>query len=193
MNVSGFEIGDLVTLPNWHEYLPVVDVDTYKIKVQQNDAVSWYDTRDLKFTKKEVTVNEETKGDAFEIGDIVWCLVYGKGEVISVTDRDDPRFPVLVRFLVGEEITYKQTGEFYYTCKRTLFFSEPKIEASVTRPFVPMLKGKKVLIQYNGGSYFAEPTLITGETLTHISSDEDLWLKKDVQAIYEVSSENLVK
>lgn len=134
----------------------------------------------------------ETKADDFKTGDVVWCLVFGKGKVGDIL-KDDLTYPIEVLFDNGGANWYTKEGSFSEEGNRTLFFSEPKIEASITRPFVPTLVGKRVVIQYKDGSYFAEHAVVTGETSTHISSDDDLWPKKDIEAIYEVSSENLLK
>lgn len=134
----------------------------------------------------------ETKADDFKVGDVVYCVMYGRGVVEEVCNSAD-MLGVAVSFDKGDFNWYTKDGRYNIELNRTLFFSEPKIEASVTRPFVPTLVGKTVVIQYRGGSYFADPAMITGETSTHISSDEDLWLKRDIEAIYEVSSENLLK
>lgn len=189
MNVSGFEIGDLVILPTWHEYLPVVDVHTYKIKLQEDDAVAWYDTRDFEFTKKEVDVNEQTKADEFKIGDVVWCAMYGRGIVEEACNTKD-MLGVGVSFDSGEFNWYTKDGKYNTNLSRTLFFSEPKIEASVTRPFVPTLVGKTVMVREYG--CYLQSFVVEWENLDSFGDELHSCLKVNCE-VYEVSSENLLK
>ena len=101
-------------------------------------------------------VQNEVQKDEFRVGDTVWCLMRGKGKVVMVlTARELQHCPVVVDFpktvnpVTGEEYSnrhsYSKDGKWSQDFNRTLFFSEPKIEASVTRPFVPTLIGKDVL------------------------------------------------
>lgn len=134
----------------------------------------------------------ETKADDFKVGDIVYCVMYGRGVVEEVCNSAD-MLGVAVSFDKGDFNWYTKDGRYNIELNRTLFFSEPKIEASVTRPFVPTLVGKRVVLRYKDGSYFAEHAVLNEETSTQISSDADRWFKDEIQAIYEVSSENLLK
>ena len=136
-----------------------------------------------------VQVQNEVKQDEFRVGDVVWCLLYGKGVIKSVDDQDNSEFPILVAFESGEEFTYKPTGEFNYKSKRILFFSEPKIEASVTRPFVPTLVGKRVAVRQKG--CHTVMLNITFET-PDIFGDDEGGFDKSLVEVYEVSSENLL-
>lgn len=195
---DNFQVGDWVTTEYWCEYLEIVEIEGRRIKIQEEDCTAWYDTHDHNFTKKGDVMKTEVKAtnavaDEFQVGDIVWCLVYGEGEVTSVDDKTDTDFPILVLFKNGKEISYKVNGEFFYTAKRTLFFSEPKVEASVTRPFVPTLVGKRVAVQYYDKTWTESPVVITAETEDQLfTKDGDTW-KSDLIAVYEVSPENLLK
>ena len=138
-------------------------------------------------------VQNEVKQDEFRVGDVVWCLHYGKG-VVSNTES----------FI---EVDYGWTAELYtpegvhvatqeimpdgYSL-RTLFFSEPKIEASVTRPFVPTLVGKRVVVQYFDETWIRHPVEVTAETEEEIFTKNGSVYKYDIVKIYEVSSENLL-
>lgn len=68
------------------------------------------------------------KKDEFKIGDVVYCIIYGKGVVESTDGNGD--YPIAVMF--NEEIrkTYTKNGEYYKQCNRTLFFEEVKIPYS---------------------------------------------------------------
>ena len=140
-----------------------------------------------------VQVQNEVKQDEFRVGDVVWCLHYGKG-VVSNTES----------FI---EVDYGWTAELYtpegvhvatqeimpdgYSL-RTLFFSEPKIEASVTRPFVPTLVGKRVVVVPK-----FDPRLFTvfkeDSERIYVTEEGHYWDKDKIDELYEVKSENLLK
>ena len=134
--------------------------------------------------------NTEVKPDDFRVGDVVWCILHGKGEVIYIK-HPVATYLVEVCFEGGDTFWYTKDGRWYQDFNRTLFFSEPKIEASATRPFVSTLIGKNVVVD----------TLCCGqivgrvfeETLMQIKLDGGYRPMKDLcTAIYEVSSENLL-
>lgn len=79
----------------------------------------------------------------FEVGQEVWDVVFGKGEVVTVADDNYTDFPVIVRFENdGREESYTKEGKLFY-CKRTLFFSEPVVTAELfppKKPFKSVLK-----------------------------------------------------
>lgn len=92
-------------------------------------------------------MDEQQKTD-FQVGDTVWCVVYGKGAVVRIN-------PVKVRFFNRSfDITYTADGRFDSKLPRSLFFSEPKIDAQTTRPFVPTLVDEWLLIITNNGQCY---------------------------------------
>ena len=137
-------------------------------------------------------VQNEVKQDEFRVGDVVWCLHYGKG-VVSNTES----------FI---EVDYGWTAELYtpegvhvatqeimpdgYSL-RTLFFSEPKIEASVTRPFVPTLAGKRVVVVHPSAVRLLTIFKEDKERI-YVTEEGHYWDKDKIAEIYEVSSENLL-
>lgn len=130
------------------------------------------------------------KPDEFRVGDVVWCLLHGKGEVTYVR-HPVVTYPVDVCFENGDTFWYTQDGRYSEEFNRTLFFSEPKIEASVTRPFVSTLIGKNVVVEtLNRGRIAGR---VFEETPTQIKLDGGYILLKDLcKAVYEVSSENIL-
>ena len=137
-------------------------------------------------------VQNEVKQDEFRVGDVVWCLGYGKGVITKILELPyDYTFPVEVDFESVGNIRYTLDGKIDECAQRTLFFSEPKIEASVTRPFVPTLVGKRVVVQYCDGAWH-KPVVVTAETEEEIFTKNGSDYKSDVIAIHEVSSENLL-
>ena len=133
-------------------------------------------------------VQNEVKQDEFRVGDVVWDTVYGKGKVVFL---DDDAQPVKVVYDSGDFNWYTQSGKMSpEMSNRTLFFSEPKIEASVTRPFVPTLVGKRVVLRQKG--CYDVVMNITFETQDVFGDDEGIFDKSLVE-VYEVSLENLLK
>ena len=86
-------------------------------------------------TNNSSNTSNQIKPDEFRVGDAVYCVLYGKGEVTYISD-DKSTYPIEVQLTNGEVIRYTLDGKYSEDFRRTLFFSEPKIEASVTRPFV---------------------------------------------------------
>ena len=134
-------------------------------------------------------VQNEVKQDEFRVGDVVWDTVYGKGKVVFL---DDDAQPVKVVYDAGDHNWYTLDGKLYEMSNRTLFFSEPKIEASVTRTFVPTLVGKRVVVVHT--SEVRLLTIFKEDKERIYVTEEGHYLDKDkIAEIYEVSSENLLK
>ena len=137
-----------------------------------------------------VQVQNEVKQDEFRVGDVVWCLHYGKG-VVSNTEsfiEVDYGWTAELYTPEGVHVATQETMPDGYSL-RTLFFSEPKIKASVTRPFVPTLVGKRVVVK-EVACYdvcikieFEDQEAFGGE---------GYHFHKDLVEVYEVSSENLL-
>ena len=137
--------------------------------------------------------SNQGKPDEFRVGDIVWCLIYGKGKVSSLMGSPECyTYPVGVCFENGDGNWYTLDGKLDEAGNRTLFFSEPKIEASVTRPFVPTLVGKRVVVLYFDETWTRHPVVVTAETEEEIFTKNGSDYKFDIVEIYEVSSENLL-
>ena len=129
----------------------------------------------------------KVKQDGFRVGDVVWDTAYGKGKVVFL---DDDAKPVKVVYDSSSYYWYTRDGKLSPEMNRTLFFSEPKIEASVTRPFVPTLVGKRVVVRQKG--CYDVVLNITFETQDVFGDDEGIFYKSLVE-VYEVSLENLLK
>lgn len=98
---------------------------------------------DYRFKLKE-DIKVEKKECLFKEGQVVWDVVYGKGFVSSV--EEDDFFPVKVEFDAGGFESYTLQGSFYERGTRTLYFSEPKIEAATEPVFEPTLKKGDVVV-----------------------------------------------
>jgi len=129
--------------------------------------------------------------DQFKVGDKVWCLMFGEGQVVSINDTN-PHYPIGAKFESGFH-TYSRSGKLLEKGARSLFFSKPKIEAATQRPFVPTLNGKFVVVI----PYRLDYGYLVG---TVHDEDEDCFFldtghkirKTDVVRIQEISKENLL-
>lgn len=126
----------------------------------------------------------EVKVDDFRVGDVVWCVLHGKGEVTYIESSGQTTYPVEVCFDEGDSVWYTQDGRYIEEFTRTLF-SEPKI----TRPFVSTLVGKKVVVlEY---ACYPQVFVVTWEDESMFGNDEYKCIKSN-STVYEVSSENLL-
>lgn len=135
-------------------------------------------------------VQNEVKQDEFRVGDVVWCLHYGKG-VVSNTEsfiEVDYGWTAELYTPEGVHVDIQETMPDGYSL-RTLFFSEPKIEASVTRPFVPTLVGKRVVVKEV--ACYDVCIKIEFENQEAFGG-EGYHFRKALVEVYEVSSENLL-
>lgn len=132
----------------------------------------------------------ETKADEFKVGDTVYCVLWGKGKVTYVEYVDEnAHYPVEVNFERIVPMWYTLDGKYSDDYPRTLFFSEPKIEASVTRPFVPTLVGKRVVVQETDRRDVV--IIVTWEDQDSFGNFNYMF-SKDKGVVFEVSSENLL-
>ena len=116
---------------------------------------------------------KKTKGDCmFKVGQEVWCLIYGNGKVVAV-DQDDI-YPVTVEFDNADSQYYTRDGTYYVDCNRTLFFSEPKIEA---QEFPSKYAGKTVFLVNPCGSH--GPFKITKEDADYMYTQGPRFYKED--------------
>ena len=79
-------------------------------------------------------VQEES---AFTVGQQVWCVIFGEGVVSRLTDGP---FPVVVKFLTGEEEPYTSTGHFFRRVGNQSLFPYPvkvsRDESVATKPSI---------------------------------------------------------
>lgn len=106
----------------------------------------------LELVKENESMNTETQ---FQVGDTVWCILNGRGKVISIDNHGD--YSIEVGFGNYNVETYTQDGKFYtFNVNRSLYFSEPKIEGETTRPFQPKLIGKSVVVKSALGNWIGK-------------------------------------
>ena len=143
-------------------------------------------------------VQNEVQKDEFRVGDVVWCLLNGEGQVISTEKNQWRYFNIEVQFKrldKDETWFYTEDGKINEGQNRALFFSEPKVEASVTRPFVPTLVGKRVVVVPKFDREVSRLFTVFKEDSERIYVTEEghYWDKDKIDELYEVQSENLLK
>ena len=168
--------------------------DTQSKKTEYSSHLVDFTEQDLekgiKVTIGENMADKEQTPDEFKVGDVVWDVIYGKGKVTACDHLGDATYPFEVVFDNGYEFWYTEDGKFGKDVPRTLFFSEPKIEASVKRLFTPTLEGKTVVVYTADGPVVGK---VFEETITHILLDTGYsFLKGILYGIYELSSTNLL-
>ena len=140
-------------------------------------------------------VQNEVKRDEFRVGDVVWCLHYGKGVVSNTESFIEVDYGWTAELYTPEGVhvaTQERMPDGYSL--RTLFFSEPKVEASVTRPFVPTLVGKRVVVVPKFDREVSRLFTVFKEDSERIYVTEEghYWDKDKIDELYEVQSENLL-
>lgn len=102
----------------------------------------------------------------FKVGQKVWCLCHGKGVVVDIAE---PMVHHAIRADFDNSTEWYTTdGRLFSDGNRTLFFSEPKIEALESPPFVPTLIGKTILLRSNtGGKDYVVEVLEETESLLY--------------------------
>ena len=103
----------------------------------------------------------------FEVGQRVWCAMFGEGVVARIGHKSD-RFPVVVNFGVPIERCYSFDGKYMqlYDTQQTLFPHPIEIVKKVTKPYINwahVADKYKFLAQDSTGVawlYSKEPTLV---------------------------------
>lgn len=159
-----------------------------------NGTSCWHTVSNLEFL--EEAPSKEEKAIPWEVGQVVWDVVEGKG-VVTRVGCDIALFPVKVEFDDGDYDYYTAEGKSEETDKiRRLYFSEPKIIAETMppkKPFVPKLKeGDKVLIKDKQG-LFGEGTVRVVhkecDDRVYISKDGNYFMKHDIASLQVLGEE----
>lgn len=165
-----------------------VKVYYLKIRVMNESGVKgWYTASHFKL-KEEVKV--EKKECLFKEGQVVWDLRNGRGVVKEIVD--DERYPVIVKFDLkdteGYEVTdcYTTDGRFAITQNiRSLYFSEPKIEAATEPLFEPVLKQGDVVIAVDNDGW-SEVLNVKQELEEQVRNDQGTYFYKEAFTFYRV-------
>ena len=87
----------------------------------------------------------------FKVGDKVWCVAHGEGEVVRI--QMDSKMPVRVQFNVEAGWRcYFPGGSMVEGGPRCLFFSLPEVKGDIVRPYPSKIVGKLVEIEVRGTS-----------------------------------------
>lgn len=127
---------------------------------------------------------QESQEIKWEVGQTVWCILFGKGTVICVDDPDC--YPVAVNFGGDADEYYTLDGAYALGGKRALFFSEPKVEAELYPPFVPAFSKGDIAVLVLRGSFSQPPitVVVQKETETVLLADTGTAYNKKVYDIY---------
>lgn len=145
--------------------------------VDESGRMDWYAASHFKLKEGAKVEKEEC---LFKKGQVVWDVVKGSG-VIGRVDTEATRcigaMPVIVVFDSGEQRDYSYEGVSNFPVapafvgKRTLFFSEPKIEAATEPVFEPVLeKGEWVVLSDNTAQAIVK---VVSETSTELFYEGD--------------------
>ena len=167
-----FKVGDIVEITEESSatgMLDFIDGKGYTVEavdytkntvmlLNESWIARWYHYAHFKL-KEESKV--EKKECLFKEGQVVWDVVYGKGVVDEIADNLN--YPVVVCFS-DEIMAYTADGRTFETRGRTLYFSEPKIEAATEPLFEPVLKNGDVVVAIDNNEQCSNLVLtVTGE------------------------------
>lgn len=174
------------------EEFTVEDTDgIYAVQINQSGKSMTYNSIHLEHVKEETMNTNEEQSINWEVGQEVWCLLRGKGQVNQVAESS-----ISVWFNNFGAWAYTKDGEFSVDSKypRTLFFSEPKIEAELfppKKPFVPILKkGDKVVLTDGIADYVTEVVREEEHTLYYKTEDGVVtFVKKSAVKVHKLGEE----
>lgn len=129
--------------------------------------------------------------DSFQVNDEVWCCARGDGVVTDISSLPGNNYPITVQFSEEHCDYYTAKGQLHREGPRCLFFTMPTLSGGTTRPFVPKLIGKRVVVQ----------TFLGRDTHGAIEDEAPDWIrvgnitfaKDDIEKLYEVSEKNLLE
>ena len=173
-----FKVGDIVEITEESSATGMLDfVDGKGYTVEAVDVTKnavmllneswvgdWYHCAHFKLKEKSKV---EKKECLFKEGQVVWDVVYGKGVVDEIADNLN--YPVVVCFS-DEIMAYTADGRTFETRGRTLYFSEPKIEAATEPLFEPTLKAGMIVVALDKETSRFCPMVVREETEEHVTS-----------------------
>lgn len=182
-------------------YYPSVVVEEEEcLKFQTGNGLTdwmWAKVSEVEFLEESSKEEETSSAIDWEVGQVVWDVVYGEGRVTHLHSAGS--FPVAVDFGHAKRLyTLQGVIESYpwQKVQRTLFFSEPVITAELfppKKPFEAKLKeGDKVLIKDKKG-LFGEGTVRVVykecDDRIYVSEDGNYFLKHDIASIQVLGEE----
>ena len=155
---------------------------------------AWIDVGSLVFLDVDEghEPEQENKPIPWQVGQVVFCILRGKGVVSRITESED--YPLEVDFFDTFD-RYTLDGKSYTDHKgRVLFFSEPKIEAELFPPkkkFVPTLKKGDVIAYRQRGTSFTGVGTVEWEDEDSVAIEEDevAMMRKCAFEFYKIGEE----
>ena len=179
-----------------------VDTGNQWVKIYQHGWPTMYHPNHFEHVKESVMDNtddamnnSEEKEINWEIGQEVFCLLRGKGVVHQIYNTGmDWSEGVDVYFRNHGVIRFKFDGTTGIGFNRSLFFSEPKIEAEKfppKKPFVPVLKkGDVILVKSSGYKEGIVRTVYEElEDKIVIDAKGDFHAKSQIHSIHRIGEE----
>ena len=156
-----FKIGDRVKFKKSSINTDMIDAteeDVFTVlyvsqgHVMLTEMGSWWNVGHFEHVKEGIMNNTEEQEIKWEVGQEVWDVRYGKG-IVDTLLAIPCQYPIGVVFADGGTASYTSKGLNRCTdVYRSLFFSEPKIEAEKFPPkklFVPAFqKGDVVAVKW---------------------------------------------
>lgn len=194
---STFQVGDVVEITAEAASTGMLDfvegsgykvTDVYscfspQIKLRDGGGKpGWFASSHFKLKENSVESNE----NHFKVGQTVWDVVYGKGEVVNIL-HTGLKYPVAVKFVDGKRF-FTEDGKLDEYYARTLFFSEPKIIAETKPLFEPTLKkGDKIIVVSKQYPWSVKHVIaVERETEDGVVNDANSWLSKESWDFYRL-------
>ena len=163
------------------------------VQVFTGEFLERFNQNHFEHVKEETMSTNEEQIINWEVGQEVFCLIFGKGKVDYIGKDKD----ISVAFEKDDGIRwYTSDGKYFEDANRTLFFSEPKIEAEKfppKKPFVPKLKKGDVILVRVKDELYGEGIVRTVHSeiddRIYISENHHYFLKKDTLSIRTLSEE----
>ena len=165
--------------------------ESYKRAVTLEELQGCYHVTHFEHVQEEVMDNTEEQEIDWEVGQEVWDVRYGKG-VVDTMIAIPYQYPIGVVFADGGTASYTSKGLNRCTdVYRSLFFSEPKIEAEKFPPkklFVPAFqKGDVVAVKW---ADTVQILILEQETERHVKGNcGQVWDKDPDVHFYKLGEE----
>lgn len=196
MNNTKFKSGDKVVFCKSSLESGMIDAKEYDVfeimsvfgdyvQVFIGEYLERFNQNHFEHVKEETMNTNEQQIINWEVGQEVFCLLRGKGVVSAVSPR-----AIDVQYSHGVNVYDVEGKPALGSSLRTLFFSEPKIEAEKfppKKPFVPTLKkGDTVVVNTYLGSICHK---VNEETETHLDCNGQRYAKQKIISIFKLGEE----
>lgn len=166
-----------------------------QIQIWITSYPGWWNVGHFEHVKEEIVNNTEEQEIKWEIGQEVFCLLRGKGVVRQIYNTGVYWSEGVDVYFGGHGvIRFKFDGTIGTGFNRSIFFSEPKIEAEKfppKKPFVPVLKkGDVILVKSSGYKEGIVRTVYEElEDIIVIDAKGDFHAKSQIHSIHRIGEE----